>query len=216
VTSSIEASNHGHLGPGFAEVIKVVNQASAFGTATSDNGAHMYGHVPHVAPHAWLHTLFPALDADSLVEVERDLRRPVPSSYQELLRQTNGLYLFRGALSLYGRRRDYSRKVSIREPFDLADPNVHERPRAAHPSWFIFGFYNEDGSSAYIDPSDGHVYRANRDMTSPRLNQWASLDAFLGDEVRRLERHFDDRGRQLDPSRPTTPGPDIHSPKNLN
>jgi hypothetical protein len=191
--------------PGLAEVIDVVNKAAVFGTATSENGAQMYGHVPHVAPQAWFHIVFPALEAEALAEVESSLRRPVPRQYRDFLEITNGLYLFSGALSLYGRRRDYSRRPSIRLPFDLDGPNVHERPPAADPGWFIFAFYDEDGSKAYIEPSEGHVYRATRDMAKARLNQWVSLDAFLSEEVRRLENHFDDRGRQLDRSRPTTP-----------
>jgi hypothetical protein len=201
------SGSYGPLGRGWAEVVNAMNQAAAFGTATSENGAHMYGHVPHVAPEAWFHTLFPVLDEPALAELESALRRPIPVPYRELLRVSNGLHLFSGSLSLYGRRRDYSRKVSIRLPFDLGDPNVHERPRATDPSWFIFGFYNEDGSKAYMDPNDGCVYRASRDMTDARLNEWASLDVFLREEVKRLAGLFDDRGREFDPSRPTTPSP---------
>jgi hypothetical protein len=185
--------------------MNVVEKAASFGTATSENGAHMYGHVPHVAPEAWFHILFPPLDESALAELESRLRRPVPDSYRELLKITNGLDLFSGAITLYGLRKDYSRKPSIVLPFDLGDPNVHERPRIMDPSWFIFCSYRADGSSAYIDPGDGRVYRGSRDMTKPRLNQWASLDTFLGDEVRRLGPHFDNRGKRLDPSRPTTP-----------
>jgi len=205
VTYSIEAYERESNGDGLSEVINVVKRAASFGTATSDNGALMFGHVPHVAPEAWFHILFPALDDESLVELDRALRRLVPDPYREILKVTNGLYLFSGALSLYGLRKDYSRKPSIRLPFDLSYPNILERPRAADPGWFMFGFYDEDGSKAYMDPSDGRVFRGSRDMTRPRLNQWASLDAFLTDEVRRLEGHFDERGRQIDPSRPTTP-----------
>jgi len=186
-------------------VTRAVEKASSFGIETTDNGAHGYGHVPHLGPHAWFHYTFPPLGAESIDELDKRLRRRVPDPYRGLLMKTNGLHLFSGALSLYGLRRDYSRRLSIVEPFDLGDPNVHERPRAADPNWFIFAFYDADGSAGYIDPSDGRTYRANRNMTQPRLNQWPSLDAFLRDEVRRLTDHFDDRGRRLDPSRPTTP-----------
>jgi hypothetical protein len=195
------------LGDGMAAVMKAMNQAAAFGTATSDNGAHMFGHVPHVAPEAWFHILFPPLDEAELADVEGSIRRPIPAPYREFLRTTNGLHLFSGSLALYGRRRDYSRRVSIVLPFDLGVPNLRERPRASDPTWFIFGFYDEDGSRAYIDPGDGRVYWGSRDMTRSRLKAWASLDAFLAHEVSRLSGHFDDRGRQLDPSRPTTPDP---------
>lgn len=194
-----------YLSRGLAEVFKVVEKAAGFGTATSENGAHMYGHVPHVAPQAWFHVIYPALDDQELADVEISLRRPIPPEYRQLLRVTNGLTLFSGAIDLFGRRRDYSRKPSIRLPFDLSDPNVHERPRAADATWFLFAFYDEDGSEAYIDSADHRVYRGSRDMTKPRLNQWASLDDFLISEVGRLAVLFDERGRQLKPTHPTTP-----------
>jgi hypothetical protein len=168
----------------------------------------MFGHVPHVAPEAWFHILFPPLDADNLDDLERSIRRPIPRSYRDLLTATNGLHLFGGKITLSGRRRDYSRKPGVRLPFDLADPNVHERPPAADPSWFLFGFYREDGSRAYLDPTDGHVYRGTRDLAQPRLNQWISLDAYLEQEVDRMTSLFDERGRQLDKARPTTPEPE--------
>jgi len=205
VANSSTSGSDEHLPSGLAEVFKAVQEAAAFGTATSENGAHLYGHVPHVAPQAWLHIIYPALNDEELADLESTLRRPVPPEYRQLLKVTNGLTLFSGAVDLYGRRRDYSRRPSIRLPFDLSDPNVHERPRVADPTWFLFAFYDEDGSEAYIDPADHRVYRGSRDMTMPRLNQWASLDDFLIGEVRRLALHFDERGRQLDPSHPTTP-----------
>ena len=205
MTSSIEVFGRDPLGEGLTEVAHAVEKASTFGTETTDNGTHAYGHVPHLGPHAWFHYIFLPLGAGSIDELDQKLRRRLPDTYRDLLLKTNGLYLFSGALTLYGLRRDYSRRLSIVEPFDLRDPNVHERPRAADPRWFIFAFYDADGSAGYIDPGDGRVYRANRNMTQPRLNRWPSLDAFLRDEVRRLTGHFDERGRQLDPLRPTTP-----------
>jgi len=170
----------------------------------------MYGHVPHVAPEAWFHIVYPGLDDHELAGVEGSLRREIPPAYRQLLKVSNGLTLFSGALSLDGRRRDYSRKVSIRLPFDLADPNVHERPRAADPAWFIFGFYKSDGSHAWLDPRDGGICRGNPDLTQPRLNMWPSLDDFLITEVTRLSAHFDDLGRRLNPTRPTTPDSELN------
>lgn len=165
----------------------------------------MYGYVPHVAPEAWFHIWYPPLREEDLRELEAKMRRPIPDDYRLFLKITNGLTLFSGALDLEGLRKDYSRRVEIRLPFDLITPNVSERPRAAEPSWFIFGFYQADGSRAYIDREGGHVYRSTRDMTTPRLNHWPSFDDFLASEVRRLSTHFDDRGRRLDPARSTAP-----------
>jgi hypothetical protein len=190
---------------GLRVVSTVADQAAQFGRAVSPNGAQLYGHVPDVAPQAWFHILFPPLDSSAIAELESILGRPVPAPYRAFLRRTNGLYLFSGALSLYGLRKDYSRNPAIREPFDLGDPNVRERPAAADPTWFIFGFYKSDGSNAYMDPRDLRVFRASRDMTQPALNEWDNLNSFLQQEVTRLRHHFDAQGRRLDPSRPTTP-----------
>ena len=210
MTSTPSAGGSERVSLGLAEVFKVIQKASAFGTATSENGATMYGHVPHVAPEAWFHIIYPGLDDREIADLEASLRRPIPPEYRQFLKVTNGLTLFSGALDLEGRRRDYSRKTSIRLPFDIASPNVHERPRAADPTWFIFGFYKSDGSRAYIDPKDGCVYRGNRDLTQPRLNQWPGLDGFLVAEVTRLPAHFDDIGRRLDRARPTTPESELN------
>lgn len=198
------------LSRGLAEVFQVIRRASAFGEATSENGAQMYGHVPHVAPEAWFHIVYPELNDQEIADVEGSLGRPIPPAYRQLLKVSNGLTLFSGALDLEGRRRDYARKVSIRLPFDLSGPNVHQRPRAADPAWFIFGFYTSDGSRAWLDPHDGRIFRGSRDLTQPRLNQWPSLDDFLIAEVTRLSAHFDELGRPLNPTRPTTPDSELN------
>jgi len=211
VSGSIGSSSDGTLARGFAEVSRAISAASAFGTETSENGAHLYGHLPHVGPLAYLHIVFPPLDSVAIAELEGALKRPVPEPYRQLLMISNGLHLFSGALSLNGLRRDYSRRLTIVEPFHLADANVLERPRAADPSWFIFGFYAADGSRAYMDPVHGRVCRGTRDLVQPRLNEWANLDVFLETEVRRLRDHFDEHGKRIDRSRSTSPEPSRES-----
>ena len=52
---------------GPAEVFQVMRRASAFGEATSENGARMYGHVTRVAPEAWFHIVYPSLDDQEIV-----------------------------------------------------------------------------------------------------------------------------------------------------
>jgi len=158
-----------------------------------------------VGPDAWFHILYPSLNSSELAKLQQGLGRPIPFAYENLLRRTNGLTLFARHLSLFGRRTDYSRRVEIRQPFELSTLNVSERPLAAKASWFLFAFYYEDGSVAFIDDEQSRVFRANRSMSQVRLNQWSSLGTFLTSEVIRLSQHFDDRGRQIDPDRPTTP-----------
>ncbi|SRR5712691_2361630 len=84
------------LSRGLAEVFRVIGQASAFGEATSENGAHMYGHVPHVAPEAWFHIVYPGLDDQEIADLEGSLGRPIQRVYCQLLKISNGLTLLWG------------------------------------------------------------------------------------------------------------------------
>lgn len=203
--SSTAQSDGGNLLRGLATVFSAMEQAKAFGEDTSRDGARMFGHIPHVAPRAWFHIMYPPLGANDIAEIERSIQRPVPSAYQNLLRITNGLTLFGGSLSLFGRRTDYSRDPAVRQPFDLSVSNLKERPPGAKDSWFFFAFYKQDGSLAYLDDEKSPVYRGNRTMSDPKLNEWPDLAAFLSAETARLATHFDERGRPVNAGRPTTP-----------
>jgi len=204
-SSSTARRDEESLLSGLATVFRAMEQAKAFGEDTSRDGARLFGHIPHVAPRAWLHIQYPPLQNPDIAEIERAIRRPVPSAYAQLLRITNGLTLFGGSLSLFGRRTDYSRDPAVRQPFDLSIPNLKERPRAAKDHWFIFAFYDQDGSLAYLDGETPTVYRADRAMSNPTLNEWTNLGVFLSSETARLGALFDERGRPVVTGRPTTP-----------
>jgi hypothetical protein len=205
---TVQSANPSNLDKGFAAVADIARRAAAFGVATSKDGAKMYGHVPHIAPQAWFHIIYPGLTPTHIHELERELGMPIPRQYAAFLQRSNGLTLFSGQLDMYGRRTDYSRDPQIRQPFDLALPNVKERPRLAQPSWFIVGFYRSDGSHAYVVGESPEVFRANRDMSEPTLSHWPSLGAFIASEISRLEGHFDSTGHRIDPKFSTAP--DFH------
>lgn len=186
-------------------VLGALDDARAFGYCELADGTQLFGHVPHVAREAWLHAVFPGLQTDQLKRLERKLRRPLPEEVEQFLRVANGLSLFSGALSLYGLRRDYTRNTeSAWQPFDLEVPNVDERPHDAEVTHFFVGGYRADGSRLFVDPTDGMVYRRQRE-NARILNRWRGMADLLESEVVRLGWHFDSSGRRIDKAVPTTP-----------
>lgn len=189
------------------EVLAIVERAQAFGLRTTPSGARLFGHVPHVAPEAWLHIVFaPLLDDAVLERLERDLPVPTHPDFLEFLRLSNGLDLFSCALCLYGRRTSYARTGDdTRQPFCLMTANTLERPKSAKKWQLIIGGYRNDGSLLSLDTRDGTVFRTKR-RSAKVLNRWPTLMTMLRDETVRLAALFDEQGRKLTES--TVPTPD--------
>ncbi|HET6229655.1 MAG TPA: SMI1/KNR4 family protein [Longimicrobiaceae bacterium] len=175
---------------------------------TLANGTKLVGHVPHVAPEAWLHVVFPALSEPELVSLKTSLGGPLPEDYRNFLRQMNGIRLFSGALTIDGLRKSYERTgEAVWQPFDVVDLNTLERPQGAKPTDFFIGGYDWDGSVLCVDTGSGETWRRDRDGF-PSLNRWPSLFHMLADETERLAGHFDAEGKEINPSIPTTPPSD--------
>ena len=158
----------------------LVARAGAFGYERFDDGMELFGHVPHVAPAAFLHELFPGVSRAQVEDAEEQIGRAVPEPYATWLTLMNGCHLFSGALALDGLR------VEDRiQPFSLADAQF-ERPPNAPAEAFFFGSYIPDGSKVYLDECDGRVVRCPRDSARP-LNEWSGFEAMLRTEVERLQ-----------------------------
>lgn len=139
--------------------------------------------------------LFAPVSRDDLARLEQNLNRQIPGAYREfLLGIGNGLNLFSGTLSLDGLRASYARSGdAVWQPFDLETVNSLERPRNALADYFYIGGYFEDGSHLYLDGE--RVYRCSRD-SAKQLNHWNSLSEMMIQEVTRISRLFDEKGRR--------------------
>ncbi len=190
---------------GAERAFRVIAEAKHLGSRRLDNGTELIGHVPHVAPQAWLHIIFAPLDHMQIQQVERDIGRKLPMEFREFLQKSNGLSLFSGALSLYGWRSNFNRSEDQAwQPFSIRTPNVSERPSDAHDSLVFIGGYRADGSRLYIDPRDSLVHRCSRDSAKP-LTTWQDFDTMLASEVERLAAMFDQTGKKVDPRLSTAP-----------
>lgn len=189
----------------FQEILKIIYEAKAFGARTLDDGTQLIGRVPHVAPEAWLHKVFPRLRQSDITQLEKEvLPRKIPTTYRSFLAScSNGLGLFSGSLALYGLRKNYIRTGdSVWQPYAIETPNIYERPRDASNSVFFIGGYNWDGSRLYLENEGAFRCASN---STKLLNEWNGFWEMLTSEVRRLSALFDHQGREKDPNVPTTP-----------
>jgi hypothetical protein len=187
------------------KVIELMNSYAHLGVRVLENGTRLIGHVPHVAPEAWLHMLFAPLSVTQIAQIERDIGTALPDEFASFLKRSNGLSLFSDALSIDGLRTSYARTGdSTRQPFSIITPNVPERPLFSRDSFVFIGGYRSDGSLLYIDKKDSRVYRCKNRSAKP-LNEWSDFGVMLHKEATRLSLLFDNKGRKLNPDRPTTP-----------
>ena len=93
----------------FTEIMEYIRTFEKYGCKEYENGTKEYGHAPFIAPEAYNFCVFATLNEDDIVELERDLKREIPSQFRSfLMTDTNGLHLFHH-FSLYGIRKSYNR-----------------------------------------------------------------------------------------------------------
>jgi hypothetical protein len=187
------------------EILTLLNSYSRLGEKRLDDGTLLIGRAPHIAPLAWLHTVYPALTDSQIRKLEKRLDTQIPPSYKDFLLITNGLNVFNTVFCLYGLRKNYIRTVdNVWQPFDIITPNVEERIYDSKHTDFFIGGYNWDGSRLYIDGSDGSVHRCSS-RSRRSLNKWNSFLEMLSSEVHRLATLFDLDGKEINESVPTVP-----------
>jgi hypothetical protein len=161
------------------------------------DGTHLIGKAPHIAPLAWLHTIYPGLTDENISELEEKIGVSIPDSYKDFLRLSNGLNVFNTTLSLFGLRKNYDRSHDqVWQPFDILTPNLRERPENARSNVFIIGSYDWDGSYLFIDRKTNKVHLCDRDDAAS-LYEWPNLEVMLRSEIDRLITLFDKNGKEL-------------------
>lgn len=171
-----------------------------------ENGTKLVGHVPHVAPKAYLHMIFAPLTDSYIALLEKKLRGPLPDDVRQFLRLANGINIFSGALSIDGLRANYDRVGdAARQPFDMSTGNVSERPKDADDALVFVGGYRQDGLMICVHRETGRTYRTERTSASQMLNEWNSFGEMLTSETLRLASLFDESGKKIDKDAPTVP-----------
>lgn len=170
------------------------------GIKSYNNGTIKYGHIPDVAPQAYLITVFSPISTIELSILESSIGQDIPNEYSSFLMNfSNGLNLFLSRFCLYGFVSRINRQIgAIPQPFSLSQLNIYEHPKNSKDTFFFIGGYDYDGSKLYIDKQTGEVhYCKKNDSTS--LYHWKNFDDMFSSEIKRLSAFFDDNGRMKVP-----------------
>jgi hypothetical protein len=187
------------------DILKFLDKYRLLGEKKLESGAYLIGRTPHIAPHAWLHSLYSGLSLNEIKELEVILNRPIPKDYRSFLEKSNGLNIFNTTFYLYGLRKNYGRSINdVWQPFDIRTPNISERPKNALDYVFFIGGYDWDGSLLYIDTHTEKVHLCNRD-NADSLCEWNDFERMLESELLRIINLFDSQGKEIDPRISTLP-----------
>ncbi len=169
-----------------------------YGILIQPNGTKLIGKAPHIAPQAWLHTLYRGLEPTEVKMTESELNTDIPENYAQFLAFSNGLNLFNTTLNLFGRRENYERvnEINARQPFALGIINIDEKPENSKDNYFFIGSYDWDGSLIFINKMTNKVHRCNRD-DAEILNTWTDFNEFLKTEILRLKLLHNDNGTEI-------------------
>jgi hypothetical protein len=184
----------------YAKLRGLIDPWNRLGSKKFPAGTVAIGHVPHVAPEAWLHCLMPPLDQDSLEVLQGEIDRDFPSDLKQLMLLHNGMRLFNGLISVYGLRTSYQRSnmdAMQEQPFDMVRLNTLERPRNVSDELVFFGSIAYALESVAIKP-DGtvSVWSKPRNLLLRRV--YRSLFDFLVAEAVKANQRFDKDGRDND------------------
>ncbi|WP_316831981.1 SMI1/KNR4 family protein [Pedobacter aquatilis] len=187
------------------DILDKLSKYSRFGEKILEDGTYLIGKATHIAPQAWLHSIFPGLDIKHIQNLEQELKVSIPSSYIAFLLQNNGLKLFNTTLCLDGIRSNNRRDLnSLWQPFDIRTKNLFERPTNSKKHFFFIGGYDWDGSMVYIDSLSESVHLCSNDDATSLLS-WSNFENMLSSEIDRLIALFDDKGLELDITASTLP-----------
>jgi len=175
---------------------EVVAEGRRLGERRLGNGTELIGHVPHVAPEAWLHILFAPIEAQGVSAIRDALSHSLPSDYLEFLQVHNGLRLFSGDLWMGGHRKNYARSGDFMwQPFCVVQEN-REYESIEDGGEFIIGGEERTGATIRYRIKDGGIFKYNQRGKKPTCG-WESLECMLSSEVSRLSLCFDSSGKRV-------------------
>lgn len=171
--------------------------------------AYLRTRVRHVAPEAYLHTIYKPAAPHLVHEVSEHLQ--LPASVRRFYAKWNGAHLFASALAIFGCRPAgalLNRSDWVHPPpFDLRDANDEEALILSKADAVAVGFYRYDGSLACVHrQSEEVVYLSGEERHASGL-RWKSIDHWITAEIERMSFLFNEQGRLLVPKEHQIPEP---------
>jgi len=170
----------------------------SLGHRITPSGAVQIGHVPHVAPLAWFHELYPPISEADRASLAKSIPGYQRSQLGFVHAAFNGLNLFSSNFFLFGKRKNFDRTSGDAFPWDLQSTYSSNKRRLPPDSLIVGGSHALPHGIYFVEKSDGSVDALDRRLGFNCLFSWPSVLACLFSEINRLEEMFDGTGH-LDP-----------------
>jgi len=182
------------------ELARIVrNRWDKLGHLEADGGAFATGHVPAVAPQAYLCRFYAGLSAAGLDDAEAESERYLPKQYRDFLRSFNGANIM--GIFLYGLTGGQNlREIGgVGQPISIRYQNAfYTRPDYIPEGHFGLGAMNgprySQGHLYLTSTGEVELINSDHDLVGER---WPSFVAFLKQEVPRQLSRYDDAGQEL-------------------
>lgn len=167
------------------------------GCLEANEGAFATGHVPAIAPHAYLCRFYAGLSNVELDDAEVESERYLPPQYRDFLRLYNGGGIMGVSLNGLTGGQNHRKAEGIGQPVSIRYQNAfYLRPDFIPEGHFGLGTMNGPWYSQghlYLN-SLGEVELINSDHDLPAA-KWSSFAEFLKQEIPRQLSRYDDEGR---------------------
>ena len=164
-------------------------------------------HLPAVGPLAYLHVIYKPVDSTIvLAALERVVGTSLLGDFYML---QNGAELFSGSIRIYGcvapgTRLDRSRPFSL-PPLDLVEINQQYLSSTERSRVIRIASYSVDRSIVCIERDSAEVVCFRGDGFETERRRWASMEAWLLEEIERLSWLFSPAGQLLVDEEATLP-----------
>jgi hypothetical protein len=165
-------------------------------------GARLIGHVPEIAPKAYVHIIFPPLKEECISEFrERLSERVLPDSFLNLLRMANGLYLFPEGITIYGYipLKKVKSTSFLDSPSNIMIDNGQLMVKGSNASDITIGWYQSDASYINIKP-DGSIVRFKPAVPIQIIQIWPDLEVWISSEIERLNMELQEKLARIENS----------------
>ena len=184
----------------YNQLIANIETWSRLGVETLPAGTRRIAHIPHLAPHAYLHTIFPPLPAGEIGAMEVLVGKAFPPSLVFFFSRTNGMHLFH-QISVYGLRTTYDRTnipAMLEQPFDIGLPNEAAAANEALRTCIVAGSLIEEETDICVGES-GEAFFWDKKAEKLLPLRFDNIIECLLWLFSTASLFFDDRGRKTAP-----------------
>jgi len=169
-------------------VNSILEKSSKAGEKQLANGTRLVEPAPQIAPKAWRHVVFAALDLERIHEIELERHQRLPQQLENFFRAFNGISMFGNELNIWGKRLNYIRiGDDIWQPFDIVRHNVpSERPNHSPYTVVYFGSTDRGQKWVFFNSVDESIGKTCRHKFHSE-GSWPDFDSWLRDELQ----HYD-------------------------